>query len=335
MLKGFLLDALSKEKHSRMKSVLKKFTDGLAKTRDSLFGSVRRALKAKSVIDEELLQTIEEALLSADVGPATTERMMSEIRAAVRSKGYESTKELGMILRSEVEKMLGEGKPGEFPLQSPARPHVILVVGVNGAGKTTTVGKLAHLLRSRGLKVIIGAADTFRAAANEQLEVWARRADAELVQQASGSDPASVAFDTLSSAMAKKADVVLIDTAGRLHTKSNLMEELKKVRRVLSRVLEGAPHECLLVLDATTGQNGLQQAKQFMTSAGVTGIVLTKIDGTAKGGVILGISHELGIPVRFVGVGEGVDDLQPFDRSLFVEALFRESGLVESKEHAA
>lgn len=311
--------------------IFDRLATGLAKTRESIFGSVRRLVNAKSTIDDELLAALEDALLAADVGTVTTERLIGDMRRTVKEKKYESIQELGTLLRDEVARLLEENAGGggihAFETKS---PFVVLVVGVNGAGKTTTIGKLARQFREAGKKVLIGAADTFRAAANEQLEVWAERAGVRLIQQVPGADPASVAFDALSSAIAQKADIVIIDTAGRLHTKTSLMEELRKIRRVIGKCLEGAPHEVLLVLDANTGQNGLRQVKQFTEAAGVTGIVLTKLDGTAKGGVILAISHELQTPVKYIGVGEGIEDLQPFDRQAFVEALFRGSGIPEA-----
>lgn len=309
-----------------------KLAAGLAKTRESIFGSVRRLVNAKSTIDDELLRALEEALLAGDVGAATTEQVIGDIRRAVKERKYETVEELGTLLREEISKILSwnvNGDSGAVRDSGTSGPFVVMTVGVNGSGKTTTVGKLANQFREAGKKVLIGAADTFRAAANEQLEIWAQRAGVKVIQQAQGADPASVAFDAMSSAIAQRADVVLIDTAGRLHTKTNLMEELRKIRRVIGKCLEGAPHEVLLVLDAGTGQNGLQQAKQFSEAAGVTGIVLTKLDGTAKGGIILAISNELRTPVKYIGVGEGIDDLQPFDREAFVEALFRGSGLPE------
>src|SRR3972149_1201840 len=312
--------------------VFDRLAEGLAKTRESIFGSVRRLVIAKSTIDDELLQALEDALLVGDVGSATTEKLISDIRRVVREKKYETVEELGTLLRSEVSAMLRgnvDGDSAVVRLPETPGPFVVMTVGVNGAGKTTTVGKLAYQFRETGKKVIIGAADTFRAAANEQLEIWAERAGVKVIQQVPGADPASVAFDTLTSAMAQKADVVLIDTAGRLHTKTSLMEELRKIHRVLGKCLQGAPHEVLLVLDASTGQNGIQQARQFGEAAGVTGIVLTKLDGTAKGGIILAISNELQTPVKYIGVGEGIEDLQPFDRQAFVEALFRGSGIPE------
>ena len=312
--------------------ILDRLSAGLTKTRESIFGSVRRLVMAKTTIDEELLQALEDALLVGDVGPSTTHMLLASIRKSVKEKKYETVEELGTLLRDEVSAMLeGNVNGASAGLQVPEAisPFVVMTVGVNGAGKTTTVGKLAHQFREAGKKVLIGAADTFRAAANEQLEIWAQRAGVRMIQQAQGSDPASVAFDAINSAIAQKADVVLIDTAGRLHTKTSLMEELRKIRRVIGKCLEGAPHEVLLVLDANTGQNGLQQVKQFSEAAGVTGIVLAKLDGTAKGGIILAISNELRVPIRYIGIGEDIEDLQPFDRRSFVEALFRGSGIPE------
>jgi fused signal recognition particle receptor len=304
-------------------TMFQKITSGLTKTRESVFGKVQSLLRSKSTIDDDLLNQIEEILLAGDVGVSTTDRLIENITRRVKAEGYQSPNELGRLLQDEVASVLGNGEAKEHPdVVGSQKPYVIMVVGVNGAGKTTTLGKLAYRFRQNGKRVVIGAADTFRAAAREQLEVWTERAGAEVVHQAPGADPASVAFDTLSSAMARGADVVLIDTAGRLHTKVNLMEELKKIRRVLDKKMPGSPHEILLVLDAGTGQNGLQQVKQFSDAVGVTGIVLTKLDGTAKGGIVLAIANEMKIPVRYIGVGEQLDDLQPFDRRAFVEALF-------------
>lgn len=307
-------------------SIVQKVTAGLAKTRESVFGKVQSLIRSRSTIDDDLLGNIEDVLLAGDVGVSTTSRIIGQIKTRVKEEKYQSPAELDRLLREEVVQTLADD--AQQPLESIAagkKPFVIMVVGVNGAGKTTTIGKLAYRFTQAGQRVVIASADTFRAAAREQLEIWTRRAGAEVVQQAHGADPASVAFDALSSAMAKGADVVLIDTAGRLHTKVNLMEELKKIRRVLDKRLAGAPHEVLLVLDAGTGQNGLQQGRQFSDAVGVTGIVLTKLDGTAKGGIVLAIANELKIPVRYIGVGEQLDDLQPFDRAAFVEALFGEA----------
>ena len=308
-----------------------KFRNGLAKTRDSIVAKLDHAINAKSTIDDELLEKLEEILLAGDVGVQTTTLILDNIKRRVKEEKYESSHHLMMLLKDQVDSLLRANwnEPDDsMELPPSPRPHVIIVVGINGVGKTTTIGKLAYNYRNLGYKVVIGAADTFRAAANEQLEIWAERAGVEMVQQVRGSDPASVAFDALSSALAKNSDVLIIDTAGRLHTKTNLMEELKKIKRVLEKRLPGAPHEVLLVLDASTGQNGLQQARFFTDAVNVTGLVLTKLDGTAKGGIILAVNEELKIPVKYIGVGEQIDDLQPFDRKSFVEALFgsQESG---------
>ncbi|HXG38454.1 MAG TPA: signal recognition particle-docking protein FtsY [Bacteroidota bacterium] len=305
--------------------LFEKLKIGLTKTREAIFGKVAQLVSGKTKIDEAMLDHLEEILISSDVGVETTLRMLSNIKSRVKEEHYESPDQLLIMLKEEITRALhinGHEAQAERDANILAKPHVIMVVGVNGVGKTTTIGKLAHNFKQAGKTVIIGAADTFRAAANEQLEVWAQRAGVEIVRQQQGADPASVAFDTLSSALAQNADVVIIDTAGRLHTKTNLMEELKKIRRVLEKRLPGAPHEVLLVLDASTGQNALQQARLFHQAVGVTGLVLTKLDGTAKGGIVLAISSELNIPVKFIGVGEQIDDLQPFDRQVFVDALF-------------
>ncbi len=302
---------------------LDKLKAGLAKTRESLFGKVARLVAGKKTIDHEMLDRLEEILISSDVGVPTTLEILDRITMRIQEEGFESSDRLMDMLKQEIASMLHvNGEEGLSQHKFEAKPHVVMVVGVNGVGKTTTIGKLAHLYRCEGYRVIIGAADTFRAAANEQLEIWAGRAGVEIIRQAQGADPASVAFDTVSAAAARSADVVMIDTAGRLHTKVNLMEELKKIKRVLDKRLPGAPHDVLLVLDAGTGQNGLQQARQFHEAVGVTGIVITKLDGTAKGGIVLAASRELNIPVRYIGVGEGIDDLQPFRRRDFVHALF-------------
>lgn len=299
--------------------------EGLARSREQIFGKLQRIVSAKSRIDDEMIENLEEILIGADVGVATTHLVIGNIRDRVKQDRYENPEELDTLLRDEIRKLLGEGGPSlDHPFELPAgkRPFVVMVVGVNGVGKTTTIGKLAHQYRSDGKKVLIAAADTFRAAANEQLEVWATRAGVEIIRQVHGADPASVAFDALKSALARQTDVLIIDTAGRLHTKVNLMEELKKIKRVLQKVVPEAPQEILLVLDASTGQNAIQQAKQFTAAIGITGLILTKLDGTAKGGVVLAIGRELNAPVKFIGVGESIDDLQPFDGKAFVDALF-------------
>jgi fused signal recognition particle receptor len=299
--------------------------EGLSKTREGLVGKVARLVTTRSVIDDDLLDRLEEILIGADVGVATSMQIMEAIRARVKAERYTDASDLQRLLRDEIARQFS-GEPAQaetdlFPLPD-TKPYVILVVGINGVGKTTTIGKLAHAYVERGKKVVIAASDTFRAAANEQLEIWSKRAGAALVRQPHGSDPAAVAFDAVKSAGAQGADVVIIDTAGRLHTKVNLMEELKKIKRVVQRQSPDAPHEVLLVIDASTGQNGLQQAKLFDASVGITGLVLTKLDGTAKGGIALSISRDMNIPVRYIGVGEKIGDLQRFDRKLFVQALF-------------
>jgi fused signal recognition particle receptor len=304
---------------------LGKLKEGLAKTRENLVQRVTRLATAKASIDDDLLEQLEEILISADVGMATTGQIIEAIRARAKQDRYASTNELYDLLKDEIRRQFvrgGDGSAGDPFSLGAAKPYVIMVVGINGVGKTTTIGKLAHVYVESGKKVVIAAADTFRAAANEQLEIWAERAGAALIRQEQGSDPAAVAFDAVHSASSQGADVVIIDTAGRLHTKVNLMEELKKIKRVIQKLYPDAPHEVLLVIDGSTGQNGLQQAKQFSASVGVTGLVLTKLDGTAKGGIVLAISHEMDVPVRFVGVGEKLDDLQPFDKGAFVDALF-------------
>jgi len=300
--------------------------EGLSKTRESLFGKVERMITARSKIDDEVIDDLEEILIRSDVGVKTTESVIGNIRERVKKDRYEDSRELNVLLKDEIAKLTvygDENTPDPLALPEGKRPFVMMVVGVNGAGKTTTIGKLAAQHKQRGRRVVIAAADTFRAAANEQLEVWAERAGVPVVSQQHGSDPASVAFDALQSATAQGADVLIIDTAGRLHTKVNLMEELRKIERVLRKLDPDAPHQVLLVLDASTGQNGLQQARQFASAVGVNGLVLTKLDGTARGGIVLAIRNELGIPVRFIGVGEQIDDLQPFDGRMFVDALFQ------------
>jgi fused signal recognition particle receptor len=306
-------------------SAFSKLKSGLAKTRDSIVSKVQRLAATKSTIDDELLGQLEDILIAGDVGVQTTNVILSHLKSRVKEDNYESTSQLISLLKEEIETILhvDDGKESSLKiLPASAKPFVVMVVGVNGAGKTTTIGKMAYQYRQAGHKVIIGAADTFRAAANEQLEIWAQRAGVDIVQQSHGADPASVAFDAINSALSKHADVVIIDTAGRLHTKTNLMEELKKIKRVMAKRLPGAPHEVLLVLDATTGQNGLQQVKHFTEAVEVTGLVLTKLDGTAKGGIVLAISNEMKMPVKFIGVGEKIDDLQVFDPRAFVGALF-------------
>jgi fused signal recognition particle receptor len=304
---------------------ISRLKEGLAKTRETLVSKVNSLIFAKGKIDDEFLEQLEEILITGDVGVDTSHRIIENIKRRTKEQKYETQTELDVLVRSEIEHaILLSVKNIDDPFTLPAHtpPYVIMVVGVNGVGKTTTIGKLAFNYKSSGKKVLIGAADTFRAAANEQLEVWSKRADVEIIQQMHGSDPAAVAFDTVKAAQSRGVDVVIIDTAGRLHTKTNLMEELKKIKRVIAKCGIEAPHEVLLVLDATTGQNAIQQAKLFNEAVGLTGLVITKLDGTAKGGVVFAISNTLNIPVRFIGVGEKIEDLQPFDPHKFVEALF-------------
>ncbi|HQT91154.1 MAG TPA: signal recognition particle-docking protein FtsY [Candidatus Kryptobacter bacterium] len=300
----------------------KKVKDGLSRTRSTFADRITKVISRKTKIDDELIDEIEETLLSSDVGFDATGKIVGDIRARVKAEGFEDSSMLKSLLKEEIAKYLMEPDGSAAVVE---KPRVIMIVGVNGVGKTTTVGKLSYNFRNEGKKVLIAAADTFRAAANEQLQIWADRAGVEIIQQEPGTDPGAVAYDAVSAAKARGVDVVLIDTAGRLHTKTNLMEELRKITRVIGKVIPGAPHEVYLVLDAVTGQNGLVQARQFLQSAGVTGIVLTKLDGTAKGGIVIAISQELKLPVKYIGVGEGIDDLQPFDRTTFVDALFSEA----------
>ena len=304
---------------------IQKLRETLSKTRDGIFGKVARLVSTRATIDEETLDGLEEILLGADVGMDTSTHVIEAIRKRVKEEGLAATSGLLPLLKEEIGLLFAQSGPAEpsDPFALPAaRPWVIMVVGINGVGKTTSIGKLAHQYVRAGRRVMIAAADTFRAAANEQIGVWAERAGASLIQQKHGADPAAVAFDAVHAAASRGADVIIIDTAGRLHTKVNLMEELRKIKRVIQKHDPAAPHEVLLVIDASTGQNGMQQAKQFGASVGVTGLILTKLDGTAKGGIVLAISRELNIPVKFIGVGERIDDLQPFDRTLFAEALF-------------
>ncbi len=305
---------------------LTRLKDGLAKTRTTFISKLNRLFFATAKIDDDFLVQLEEILIGADVGVDTATLVLSRVKARAKEQRYENPAELSSLVRESIADVLvgNEKKNGDDPfvLHTVARPYVIMVVGVNGVGKTTTIGKLAFNYKSAGNNVLIGAADTFRAAANEQLEVWAKRAGVTIIQQAQGSDPAAVAFDTVKAAQSRNADVVIIDTAGRLHTKVNLMEELKKIKRVMHKCIAEAPHEVLLVLDASTGQNAIQQAKQFDAAVGLTGLVVTKLDGTAKGGIILAISQALKIPVRFIGVGEQIGDLQPFNTETFIDALF-------------
>lgn len=302
-----------------------KLADGLQKTRSSIFGKLNRIVRGKDTVDDEVLDDLEELLVTSDVGVKTTVDIIHRVEARVARDKFVSTKELQHLIRDEIAGLLLESsaeRPADFQADLRNRPHVIMIVGVNGVGKTTSIGKIAYRYKQAGRKVVIGAADTFRAAAIEQLEIWAERAGVDLIKQRHGSDPAAVAFDTLAAATSRSADVVIIDTAGRLHTKGGLMDELSKIKRVMDRQVDHAPHEVLLVLDASTGQNAIRQAEEFTRSVDVTGLVLTKLDGTAKGGIVIGISNEFGIPVKYIGVGEKIDDLQVFDRRSFVDALF-------------
>jgi len=303
----------------------KNLTKGLEATRKSFFSKLGTAIAGKSTVDVALLDDLEEVLVTADVGVTTTLKIIDAIEARVAKDNYLGTKELSLILKEEISRILADQQPPipfSFSDSYTHKPHVIMVVGVNGVGKTTTIGKLAHHFKAAGKKVVLGAADTFRAGAIDQLQVWADRSDVPLVKQQMGSDPASVAFDTLESAVKQEADIVLIDTAGRLHNKVNLMNELSKVKRVMDRVVPEAPHEVVLVLDGSTGQNAFEQAKQFSQATEVTSLAVTKLDGTAKGGVVLGISDAFQIPVKFIGVGEGIDDLQIFNVEAFLHSFF-------------
>src|SRR5215203_875090 len=298
---------------------------GLQKTKENFLSKITKAVAGKSTVDEEVLDNLEDALVTADVGIDTTIQIIEKIENRVARDKYLNTSELNRILQEEIETLLVDA-PEEnaytFTSDFPAKPYVILVVGVNGAGKTTTIGKLAHNFKKAGKSVLLGAADTFRAAAVDQLTIWSDRTGVPIVKQPMGSDPASVAFDTVQSAIARKSEVVLIDTAGRLHNKAHLMEELSKIRRVVQKVIPEAPHEVLLVLDGSTGQNALEQAKHFTAATDVTAMAITKLDGTAKGGVVLAIANQFKIPVKFIGVGEKMEDLLVFDKHEFVDSLF-------------
>ncbi|MDA9612229.1 signal recognition particle-docking protein FtsY [Flavobacteriales bacterium] len=296
-----------------------KLDKGLEKTKTNVFGKISRAVAGKSIIDELALDDIEEALITSDIGVETTLKIIDKLEVRVAKDKYINTAELNDFLKAEISLLMKEGYD-EIPKVD--GPYVIMVVGVNGVGKTTTIGKLAHQFKQQGKKVVLGAADTFRAAAVDQLVIWADRVGVEIVKQDMGSDPASVCFDTLQSAKASGADVVIIDTAGRLHNNVNLMRELGKIRNVMTKVISNAPHDVMLVLDASTGQNAIEQAKQFTAATEVSSITLTKLDGTAKGGVVIGISDQFQIPVRYIGVGEGVEDLQVFNKNEFVDSLF-------------
>jgi fused signal recognition particle receptor len=300
---------------------------GLSKTKESVFKKLSRAVVGKSKVDDEVLDNLEEVLITSDVGVETTLKIIERIEERVSRDKYMGIEELNHILKEEITSLLEENNSGDFSdfdLPDTEKPYVIMVVGVNGVGKTTTIGKLAWQFKEAGKKVYLGAADTFRAAAIEQLEIWAQRVDVPIVKQKMGADPASVAYDALSSAKSNNADVVIIDTAGRLHNKVNLMNELSKIKKVMSRIVPGAPHEVLLILDGSTGQNAFEQAKQFTKATEVTALALTKLDGTAKGGVVIGISDQFKIPVKYIGIGEKMEHLQVFRRREFVESLFSE-----------
>ena len=318
-------------KHTE-KSIFKRFFSkekkvslekGLEKTSTSFFNKISKVLIGKTKVDDEILDDLEDVLISSDVGVKTTLKIIDKIESRVAKEKYIGTQELDKILNEEIINIIASSEDHEKFNLSKSRPHVILVVGVNGVGKTTSIGKMAHYFKSTGLKVVIGAADTFRAAAIEQLEIWANRVGVDIVKQEMGSDPASVAYDTLASAKKKNADVVLIDTAGRLHNKVNLMNELSKIKRVLQKIHIDAPQEVVLIIDGSTGQNAFEQAKQFTSVTEITSLAVTKLDGTAKGGVVLGISDQLNIPIKFIGVGEGIEDLQLFDKKAFVDSFFK------------
>ena len=299
---------------------------GLEKTKTTFFSKLSKAVAGKTKVDDDVLDNLEEVLVSSDVGVETTLKIIDRIEARVAKDKYLGTDELNKILREEIAGLLSEtnvGNETDFTIPTEKTPYVIMVVGVNGVGKTTTIGKLASQFKKAGKSVVLGAADTFRAAAIDQLQVWADRVDVPIVRQEMGSDPASVAFDTLKSAVAQNADVVIIDTAGRLHNKVNLMNELTKIKRVMQKVIEDAPHDVLLVLDGSTGQNAFEQAKQFTLATEVTSLAVTKLDGTAKGGVVIGISDQFKIPVKYIGVGEGINDLQVFNKIEFVDSFFK------------
>ncbi|MFD0963048.1 signal recognition particle-docking protein FtsY [Pseudofulvibacter geojedonensis] len=316
---SFFKKIFSKEK----KETLDK---GLEKSKTSFFSKLSKAVAGKSKVDDDVLDNLEEVLVSSDVGVDTTLKIIDRIEERVAKDKYLGTDELNGILREEIAALLSETKSGEetdYTIPTDKKPYVLMVVGVNGVGKTTTIGKLAYQFKKKGLNVVLGAADTFRAAAIDQLQVWADRVDIPIVKQAMGSDPASVAFDTLQSGVAQNADVIIIDTAGRLHNKVNLMNELTKIKRVMQKVVGDAPHDVLLVLDGSTGQNAFEQAKQFTAATEVTSLAVTKLDGTAKGGVVIGISDQFQIPVKYIGVGEGIEDLQVFNKHEFVDSFFK------------
>jgi len=316
---NFFKKLFTKEKKETLDS-------GLKKSKDSFFNKISKVIVGKSKVDDEVLDNLEEVLISSDVGVKTTLKIIDHIEDRVKKDKFISSDELDTILKEEITKIICDSQDDDdFLSIGDNKPHVILVVGVNGVGKTTSIGKMANHYKSLGLKVMIGAADTFRAAAIDQLEVWSNRVGVELVKQKMGSDPASVSYDTLESAINKNIDVVLIDTAGRLHNKTNLMNELGKIKRVLQKKNVNAPHEVLLVIDGSTGQNAFEQARQFTSVTEITSLAVTKLDGTAKGGVVLGISDQFNIPIKFIGVGEGIEDLQVFNKIEFVDSFFKKS----------
>ncbi|MEE4177020.1 MAG: signal recognition particle-docking protein FtsY [Bacteroides sp.] len=314
-----LFDIFSRNKQETLEK-------GLSKTRESFFGKLSKAVAGKSKVDAEVLDELEEILISSDVGVSTTIRIIERIEERVARDKFLGTDELNLILKEEVVGLLAENHATDFENlldDKQQRPYVIMVVGVNGVGKTTTIGKLAHKFKGAGHKVVLGASDTFRAAAVDQLTIWSKRVDVPIVSQGMGADPASVAFETLQYAVKNQMDVVIIDTAGRLHNKVNLMNELSKIKRVMQKVIPDAPHEILLILDGSTGQNAFEQAKQFTAATEVNALAITKLDGTAKGGVVIGVSDQFQVPVKYIGVGETVEDLQLFDRKAFVESIFQ------------
>jgi fused signal recognition particle receptor len=317
---GFFKKKEKGEQRER-RGLIAKLKEGLTRTRSGFTGRLDQILFGKKEINEDLLEDLEEVLFTSDLGVATTQELIRLVQEGVARKELDQPEKLRTALKEHIRAFLNV-PDGAQRTPKPGEPYVIMMIGVNGVGKTTTIGKFGHQLKGQGNSVMFVAADTFRAAAVEQLEIWAQRVGADLVKQGPGADPSAVVFDALSSALSKQTDVVLIDTAGRLHTKINLMEELEKIHRVTGRKLPGAPHEVWLVLDATTGQNAIAQAELFHKAIGLTGIVLTKLDGTAKGGIVVGISHQLKIPIKFIGIGEKLDDLRPFDASDFVEAIF-------------
>jgi len=302
-----------------------KVEKGVEKSRTGIMEKLGKAIAGKDTVDAEVLDELEEILITSDVGVKTTVEIIDRIEARVAKDKYLNSSELNNILKEEIIALLKDhapDKPAAFDADFPQKPHIIMVVGVNGVGKTTTIGKLAHLYKQAGKNVMLGAADTFRAAAVDQLKIWSERADVPIIQQGQNADPAAVAYDTVEAANARGADVALVDTAGRLHNKKSLMEELAKIKRVMGKVVDGAPHEVILILDASTGQNALEQAKAFTSFVDITGLALTKLDGTAKGGIVIGVSNELDVPVKYIGVGEQIEELQVFDRELFVNSLF-------------